>query len=844
MSETTNTGNNNNANQGDSSDTRLNNGRVYQRRIRTFEHPEERRPQYGTENRSNNSAEFNTWSPFLEPDTRSLFLDPITESPFLDSEPNPFLEFSTQGNPEPEESPIRRQPLPSREEIQASIKQGAIEFRAEYEQKYGKKEKPQVQAKPLAVSGPDDPLEKEADRLADTVLRMEALPEDEVQREVVPEDEEVQREAMPEEDEEVQREALPEEEELQREAMPEDEEIARQPAPRPVPQVKTAETALYRALAELSKTPEQSATAPSDPGYVARMPGSNGTRRVNGKVIGERQQNLIQLPVSADGIQRAVTRDARGIKIIERHPPGRDGVARQKVYRMTVAEAARAGALGQSEEPLQRANDGELKTSGDTAVRIESKRGGGETLGANEREFFETRMDADFSGVRIHRDAEAASLAKDVNAKAFTIGGDVFFGAGQYQPGSSAGKRLIAHELTHTVQQGAADRVAREPEGASKHGGPAVESKDKKATDPRNAPEQIPENDPTISVYGIVEKIKSLKNKRIPPTANSQKYLLPWVAHLDNEIGPENTPTFMDHFVRTRGAIADIQMSIAWRELWPIMEVRWVFQGDEAFNSVDRLKMDQDLVILDAIAETQGNPAALAGVLLAIDEGKLAGQLKVELTAHFVASLLIFTGAGTAKGGPRGKPTGSSGARSSVNPLGKTTSNDFLLKPGRLQEKFLAWRSYKVNNPKASLGEWSQAYDKKMAQMARQLTKGPVSKIPNSYFNPANVIDMRNAPPSSDLTALGHPRNGPWFFRQLKRLHPEMFDKANELRISGGRAPIINANWVKHNPQHQSYLGESLIHHHIEQGPFAVPLPESVHIRWTKILHPITRVKK
>ncbi len=453
MSETTNNSTGNNSASNENSDTSLNNGRLYQRRIRTFEQPQERRPQNGTENRSNNSSEFNTGSPFI--DSRP--------NPFIDSRPNPFLSrkenpfisrkqnpfLPRQPHPEPEEPPIRR--LPSREELQERIKQGAIEFRAEYEQKYGKNAKAQIQAKPLTVSEPDDPLEKEVDRMADTVLRMEALPEEE----------KLQREAMPE-GEELRRAAVPEEEELQRETMPEEDEekVARKPAQ----SVNTPETALYRALAELSKTPEQNATT---------QPGPNG--KVPGKVVSDRQQNLIKLPTGTDGIQRVLSRDARGIKIVERHPAGLDGVARQKVYRMTVAEAARAGALG-SEEPLQRANDGALTTSGDTAARIESKRGRGETLGTNEREFFETRMDADFSNVRIHRDAEAASLAKDVNAKAFTIGGDVFFGEGQYQPGSSAGKRLIAHELTHTLQQGAADRVAREAEGASKHGGPAGES--------------------------------------------------------------------------------------------------------------------------------------------------------------------------------------------------------------------------------------------------------------------------------------------------------------------------------------------------------------------------------
>lgn len=70
--------------------------------------------------------------------------------------------------------------------------------------------------------------------------------------------------------------------------------------------------------------------------------------------------------------------------------------------------------------------------------------------------FFEERMGADFSDVRVHTGPEAAKAAEGVQAKAFTLGRDVVFGEGQYRPETSDGKRLIAHELTHTLQQGSA----------------------------------------------------------------------------------------------------------------------------------------------------------------------------------------------------------------------------------------------------------------------------------------------------------------------------------------------------------------------------------------------------
>jgi len=79
--------------------------------------------------------------------------------------------------------------------------------------------------------------------------------------------------------------------------------------------------------------------------------------------------------------------------------------------------------------------------------------GPGQPLDASTRAFFEPRFGHDFSQVRIHADSKAAESARSVNALAFTVGRDVVFGAGQYAPETSTGQRLLAHELTHTVQQ-------------------------------------------------------------------------------------------------------------------------------------------------------------------------------------------------------------------------------------------------------------------------------------------------------------------------------------------------------------------------------------------------------
>ncbi|BAY29886.1 hypothetical protein NIES2107_17300 [Nostoc carneum NIES-2107] len=84
---------------------------------------------------------------------------------------------------------------------------------------------------------------------------------------------------------------------------------------------------------------------------------------------------------------------------------------------------------------------------------IQAMRGNGQPLDASTRGFFEPRFGYNLEDVRIHKDANANKAARELNAEAFTIKKDIFFNAGRYDPQSSQGKWLLAHELTHTVQQ-------------------------------------------------------------------------------------------------------------------------------------------------------------------------------------------------------------------------------------------------------------------------------------------------------------------------------------------------------------------------------------------------------
>ncbi len=97
-------------------------------------------------------------------------------------------------------------------------------------------------------------------------------------------------------------------------------------------------------------------------------------------------------------------------------------------------------------------------------AQISSTRSGGQPLPDSVRAFFEPSFGYDLSHVRVHTDAKAAESAQRVSAMAYTIGHNVVFGHGQYAPKAEIGKRLLAHELTHVVQQGGA--VPRSPRSA------------------------------------------------------------------------------------------------------------------------------------------------------------------------------------------------------------------------------------------------------------------------------------------------------------------------------------------------------------------------------------------
>ncbi|WP_223682461.1 eCIS core domain-containing protein [Flavobacterium hibisci] len=94
---------------------------------------------------------------------------------------------------------------------------------------------------------------------------------------------------------------------------------------------------------------------------------------------------------------------------------------------------------------------------------LNSSKGGGSPLSGKVKTEMESGIGADFSNVRIHNDSNAIQMNKQLGAQAFATGNNIYFNEGKYNPNSQDGKHLLAHELTHTVQQGAAIRKKPEP---------------------------------------------------------------------------------------------------------------------------------------------------------------------------------------------------------------------------------------------------------------------------------------------------------------------------------------------------------------------------------------------
>ncbi len=118
-------------------------------------------------------------------------------------------------------------------------------------------------------------------------------------------------------------------------------------------------------------------------------------------------------------------------------------------------EEETAQTMEEEEAAQAKTNDSASPVKGEgVSEQIKRRRGKGRQMDKKTQNEMESAFGVDFSDVNIHTDADAVDMSKSLHAQAFTNGKDIYFNAGKYNPQNNDGKRLLAHELTHTIQQG------------------------------------------------------------------------------------------------------------------------------------------------------------------------------------------------------------------------------------------------------------------------------------------------------------------------------------------------------------------------------------------------------
>jgi hypothetical protein len=128
-----------------------------------------------------------------------------------------------------------------------------------------------------------------------------------------------------------------------------------------------------------------------------------------------------------------------------------------KVQKMTEPAAKNSGTMHTGKPVIQKMseqNQSGINAPASVEKGINSTKGNGQSLAPDVQEEMGSKIGTDLSNVKVHTDSNAVQMSRDISAKAFTHGNDIYFNQGQYNPSSNEGKHLLAHELTHTVQQG------------------------------------------------------------------------------------------------------------------------------------------------------------------------------------------------------------------------------------------------------------------------------------------------------------------------------------------------------------------------------------------------------
>jgi peptidoglycan hydrolase-like protein with peptidoglycan-binding domain len=185
-----------------------------------------------------------------------------------------------------------------------------------------------------------------------------------------------------------------------------------------------------------------------------QMNASGGGDQLGPGWRGSGDNQEIQRLVKSAGIQRSLTVNEPGDSFEQEADRVADHVVNAPSSAGASPPAIQRMCPDCEEEELNRKESGEGSQIGSSAAaKVNSVTGSGHPLSKSELGFFEPRFNRSLDHVRIHTDSQAAEAASAVNARAYTRGEDIVFGTGEYQPETTEGKRLLAHEITHTIQQ-------------------------------------------------------------------------------------------------------------------------------------------------------------------------------------------------------------------------------------------------------------------------------------------------------------------------------------------------------------------------------------------------------
>ncbi|HLJ27810.1 MAG TPA: DUF4157 domain-containing protein [Candidatus Angelobacter sp.] len=195
-------------------------------------------------------------------------------------------------------------------------------------------------------------------------------------------------------------------------------------------------------------------------------------REAPGKGTGRFPANALRINGPSDTFEQEADRVAREVLAGEvRHgwsPAGLDGMPVQRKCRGGAGSGEECEECKKKNEgqSLQRKAEGPIQDDVAPPIVHDVLNSPGRSLDKATRDYFESRFGHDFSKIRIHSDGRAAESARAVHALAYTVGENIAFAAGRYSPNTAEGRRLLAHELVHAVQQGHSANVSVRAAGA------------------------------------------------------------------------------------------------------------------------------------------------------------------------------------------------------------------------------------------------------------------------------------------------------------------------------------------------------------------------------------------